>query len=156
MTEPSATFLLFGATGDLAHRMIFPSLYNLLADALLPEDFLIIASGRSELTDDQFRDDIDKALRKFLAADRYDAEVAKQLRDIIVYQPVEAGNGAQFKALAERLDGRLDKGLSVYLSTPPSLFAPTAQGLAEAGLITPARESPWKSRSARIWHHPSK
>ena len=137
LTEPSATFLLFGATGDLAHRMIFPSLYNLLADALLPEDFLIIASGRSELTDDQFRDDIDKALRKFLAADRYDAEVAKQLRDIIVYQPVEAGNGAQFKALAERLDGRLDKGVSVYLSTPPSLFAPTAQGLAEAGLITP-------------------
>ncbi|UZW56582.1 glucose-6-phosphate dehydrogenase [Sphingobium sp. JS3065] len=137
MTEPSATFLLFGATGDLAHRMIFPSLYNLLADGLLPDDFLIIASGRSEFTDDQFRDDIDKALRKFLAADRYDPVIAERLCSIIVYQPVEAGNATQFKALAERLDGRLDKGVSVYLSTPPSLFAPTAQGLAEAGLITP-------------------
>ncbi|WP_150290354.1 glucose-6-phosphate dehydrogenase [Sphingobium estronivorans] len=137
MTEPSATFLLFGATGDLAHRMIFPSLYNLLADGLLPHDFLIVASGRTEFTDEQFRSDIDKALRKFLAADRYEAETANKLRDMIVYQAVEAGKADQFKALAQRLDGRTDKGVAVYLSTPPSLFAPTAQGLADAGIITP-------------------
>ncbi|WP_176591351.1 glucose-6-phosphate dehydrogenase [Sphingobium sp. EM0848] len=137
MTEPSATFLLFGATGDLAHRMIFPSLYNLLADGLLPDDFMIVASGRSDFTDEQFRSDIDKALRKFLAADRYETEMAGRLCGMIVYQPVEAGNADQFQALAKRLDGRLDKGVSVYLSTPPSLFAPTAQGLAEAGIITP-------------------
>ncbi|WP_022682191.1 glucose-6-phosphate dehydrogenase [Sphingobium bisphenolivorans] len=135
MTEPSATFLLFGATGDLAHRMIFPSLYNLLADGLLPHDFMIVASGRSEFTDEQFRADIDKALQKFLGSDRYDAATAARLRALISYQPVEAGNAAQFKALADRLDGRLDKGVSVYLSTPPSLFAPTAQGLADAGII---------------------
>jgi glucose-6-phosphate 1-dehydrogenase len=137
LTDPSATFLLFGATGDLAHRMIFPSLYNLLSDGLLPEDFMIIASGRTELDDDAFRVDIDKALQKFVGADRYDADVAERLKSMISYQPVEAGNAAQFKTLAKRLDGRAERGLSVYLSTPPSLFAPTAQGLAEAGLITP-------------------
>ncbi|ALR20856.1 glucose-6-phosphate dehydrogenase [Sphingobium baderi] len=137
MTEPSATFLLFGATGDLAHRMIFPSLYNLLADGLLPDDFLVIASGRSEMSDDMFRADIKDSLPKFLPADRYDAAVADRLTAIISYQPVEAGNAEQFSALARRLDGRLDRGLCVYLSTPPSLFAPTAQGLAQAGIITP-------------------
>lgn len=137
MTEPSATFLLFGATGDLAHRMIFPSLYNLLADGLLPDDFVIMASGRTEFTDEQFRNDVDKALKKFLAADRYETETASRLCGMIGYQPVEAGNAAQFKALADRLDGRVEKGISVYLSTPPSLFAPTAQGLAQAGLISP-------------------
>ena len=136
MTEPSATFLLFGATGDLARRMIFPSLYNLFADGLLPDDFLIIASGRSEMDDEAFRGDVDAALHQFLAADRYDADVATAFRAIICYQPVEAGNGDQFVTLAERVDGRLDRGLSVYLSTPPSLFAPTAQGLSDAGLIT--------------------
>jgi glucose-6-phosphate 1-dehydrogenase len=136
LTEPSATFLLFGATGDLAHRMIFPSLYNLLADGLLPDDFMIVASGRSEFTDEAFRAGIDKALKKFLAADRYETGIAAQLCGMIAYQPVEAGNASQFAALAERLDGRVDKGISVYLSTPPSLFAPTAQGLADAGLIT--------------------
>ncbi len=137
MTEPSATFLLFGATGDLARRMIFPSLYNLLSDGLLPDDFLIVASGRSEMSDTAFRDEVCAALRQFLPADRYDEQVAAQFSAMICYQPVEAGKPDQFAALAERIDGRLERGLSVYLSTPPSLFAPTAQGLAEAGLIAP-------------------
>lgn len=137
MTEPSATFLLFGATGDLARRMIFPSLYNLLSDGLLPDDFLIVASGRSEMDDAAFRKEVDDALRQFLAADRYDEEVAARFAAMIGYQPVDAGNADQFAALAKRIDGRLERGLSVYLSTPPSLFAPTAQGLADAGLITP-------------------
>ncbi|WP_311267241.1 glucose-6-phosphate dehydrogenase [Sphingobium sp. WCS2017Hpa-17] len=137
MTEPSATFLLFGATGDLARRMIFPSLYNLLSDGLLPDDFMIVASGRSEMDDAAFRKEVDEALQQFLAADRYDEEVATRFAAMIGYQPVDAGNTDQFAALAKRIDGRLERGLSVYLSTPPSLFAPTAQGLADAGLITP-------------------
>ncbi|QGP78656.1 glucose-6-phosphate dehydrogenase [Sphingobium sp. CAP-1] len=137
MTDPSATFLLFGATGDLARRMIFPSLYNLLSDGLLPDDFLIIGSARTEMEDDAFRAEIDAALRQFLPADRYDAEVAARFAAMIQYQAVEAGNAGQFAALADRIDGRLERGLSVYLSTPPSLFAPTAQGLSDAGLITP-------------------
>ncbi|MGW8202545.1 glucose-6-phosphate dehydrogenase [Sphingomonas bisphenolicum] len=137
MTEPSATFLLFGATGDLARRMIFPSLYNLLSDGLLPDDFLIVASGRSAMDDDAFRQEVDAALHQFLPADRYDADLAARFGTLIGYQPVDAGNADQFAALARRIDGRLERGLSVYLSTPPSLFAPTAQGLADAGLITP-------------------
>ena len=132
-----ATFLLFGATGDLAHRMIFPSLYNLLADGLLPDDFMMIASGRTEMSDDAFREDVGKTLQKFLAAERYDAQAAARLQSMIVYQPVETGNAAQFQKLAKRLEGREERGVAVYLSTPPSLFAPTAQGLAQAGLITP-------------------
>lgn len=117
--------------------MIFPSLYNLLADGLLPDDFMIVASGRTQMTDEAFRADIEKALQKYIGADRYEAAVADRLRAMIGYEPVEAGNSAQFGKLAKRLDGRTDRGLSIYLSTPPSLFAPTAQGLAEAGLITP-------------------
>ncbi len=137
MTDPSATFLLFGATGDLARRMIFPSLYNLLSDGLLPDDFLIIASGRTEMEDEAFRDEVCAALQQFLPADRYEPEVAERFRGMINYQPVDASNADHFQALAKRVDGRLERGLSVYLSTPPSLFAPTAQGLADAGLIAP-------------------
>ncbi|CAN5126798.1 glucose-6-phosphate dehydrogenase [soil metagenome] len=137
MTEQSATLILFGATGDLSHRMLLPSLYNLLEDGLLPDDFLIAASGRTDMDDGAFRSDVDAALRKFLAADRYDAALAEKLASMIIYCPVEAGKADQFKALAERVSSRLDRGISVYLSTPPSLFAPTAQGLAEAGLVGP-------------------
>ena len=42
------TLLLFGATGDLAGRYLFPSLLHLLRDRLLPEEFRIVAIGRSE------------------------------------------------------------------------------------------------------------
>lgn len=137
MTEPSATLILFGATGDLAHRMLFPSLYNLLEDGLLPEDFLVLASGRSPFDDESFRAEVDGALRKFLPDDRYDEAIAARLTAMILYSPVEAGKPEQFEALAARVADRRDNGIAVYLSTPPSLFAPTAQGLAAAGLVTP-------------------
>ena len=50
-----STLLLFGATGDLAHRMLLPSLYGLHADGLLPENFRIICTARSEFDDEQYR-----------------------------------------------------------------------------------------------------
>jgi glucose-6-phosphate 1-dehydrogenase len=137
LTEQSATLVLFGATGDLAHRMLFPSLYNLLEDGLLPEDFLVLASGRTAFDDDAFRAEVDAALRKFLPAERFDEAQAEALKQKIVYCPVEAGNAGQFDALAARISDRKNGGISIYLSTPPSLFAPTAQGLADAGLVGP-------------------
>ena len=134
MTDRSATLILFGATGDLAGRMLFPSLYNLQQDGLLPEDFLVVASGRSDRSDVAFREDVDLGLRRFITDGRYDAQAAKRLTDRIVYCAAEAGNRAQFAAIAERVKGR-EGNLSVYLSTPPSLFAPTAISLSEAGLV---------------------
>ena len=47
--------LLFGATGDLARRYLFPSLLHLWRDRLLPPDFSLVAIGRHEFTDDAFR-----------------------------------------------------------------------------------------------------
>lgn len=134
MTERSATLILFGATGDLAGRMIFPSLYHLQQDGLLPDDFLVVASGRSELSDEAFRDEVDAGLRRFTDG-LYDAAASKKLTDRIVYCGAEAGNAAQFAAIADRVKGREDRGLAVYLSTPPALFAPTAISLSEAGLV---------------------
>lgn len=136
MAEPSHTLIIFGATGDLAHRMLFPSLYNLLSDGLLPDDFCVLASGRTEMDDAAFRADVDGSLKTFLE-DRYEPTLAQKLMGMILYSPVEAGNAKQFAALVERVKGRMDKGISIYLSTPPSLFAPTAQGLADAGLVGP-------------------
>jgi glucose-6-phosphate 1-dehydrogenase len=59
VTDAYQTIIIFGATGDLAHRMLFPSLYNLYVDRLLPDDVQIIASGRSALDDQAFRASIE-------------------------------------------------------------------------------------------------
>lgn len=135
MTDRSATLILFGATGDLAGRMLFPSLYNLQEDGLLPEDFLIVASGRSEWSDEDFRREVHTHLERQIDAERFSGEAARRLTERIIYQAAEAHNPAQFAAIADRIKGRENSGLSVYMSTPPSLFAATAQALAAAGLV---------------------
>ena len=134
MAETFRTIIIFGATGDLAHRMLFPSLYNLFADSLLPADMAIIASGRTGMDDDAFRADIDKALQSFLPDDRYDADQAASFAKLIRYCPVSVGEDKDFAALAGMVGDRKKDGVAVYLSTPPSLFAPVVEGLGSAGL----------------------
>ena len=62
MTAPGA-FVIFGATGDLARRMLFPSLYFLEADGLLPGPLKIVGAARSKLTDEQFRAEVEESVR---------------------------------------------------------------------------------------------
>ena len=56
MTVVARTLLLFGATGDLAQRMLLPSLFALHADRLIAEDLRIIGTARGKLGDEGFRD----------------------------------------------------------------------------------------------------
>ncbi len=131
------TLILFGATGDLAQRMLFPSLYNLDCDGLLSKDVRIIGAARSKDDDAQFRAMVGESLQKFLPAERYDAARAETFLARIGYCPVDVGGADGFADLAERVCARVDDGLAVYLSTPPSLFAPIAAGLKKAGLAGP-------------------
>lgn len=134
VTDAYQTIIIFGATGDLAHRMLFPSLYNLYLDRLLPDDVQIVASGRSAMDDDGFRASIE--LQKTLPEDRYEPDEAAAFLSRIRYCPV-SGEDAQFAALREMVGDRIDRGVAVYLSTPPSLFAPMVEGLGKAGLAGP-------------------
>jgi glucose-6-phosphate 1-dehydrogenase len=135
LSDKSSTLILFGATGDLAHRMLFPSLYNLMSDGLLPAPFNIVASGRTAMDDAAFRETIAEALKTYVTADMYNEAKIADFLAMICYCPVEAGNTGQFDALAARVRGLGNGPIAVYLSTPPSLFAPTAEGLAQTGLV---------------------
>jgi glucose-6-phosphate 1-dehydrogenase len=70
MTSTADTLLLFGATGDLAQRMLLPSLFALHADRLLPPDLAIVGTARSEMNDESFRSRVEEALAKYLPDDR--------------------------------------------------------------------------------------
>src|SRR6202140_4454458 len=59
-----ATFVLFGATGDLAHRKVVPALFQLWRTNLLPHEFVILAIGRRPYDDESFRRDIRASLDK--------------------------------------------------------------------------------------------
>ena len=61
----SLTFVLFGATGDLAKRKIFPSLFHLFLDGKMPKSFTIIGLGRREWSDQTFQMHVEKSLQTF-------------------------------------------------------------------------------------------
>jgi len=130
-----STLLLFGATGDLAHRMLLPSLYGLHADGLLPENFRIVCTARSELNDEQFRASAVEALKEHVPGNFYDPKTALVFSRRLTYVPLDATKPEGFARLAETVDP--DKGLAIFLSTAPTLFKQTIDGLASAGITGP-------------------
>lgn len=134
--QPVAKLLLFGATGDLAQRMLLPSLYGLHADGLLPEGLTITGTARSDLDDAAYRDFTATALNRFLPADRKDDAAIAAFLQRVFYQSLDASSLDGFSALADKI-GDTSGGLAIFLSTAPSLFRPTIKGLESAGLAGP-------------------
>ena len=130
---PVGKLLLFGATGDLAQRMLLPSLYGLHADGLLPEGLTITGTARSENSDESYRKFAKEALEKFVPKDRMDAKAIKSFLERVQYQALDATDMAHYKELAAKV-GDVAGGLAIFLSTAPSLFEAVIRGLDSAGL----------------------
>ena len=128
------TLVLFGATGDLAQRMLFPSLYNLHLDGLLAGELTIIGSGRSKMDRSAFQGQVREALAEHLPADRIEEAGVESFLERIDYCAIDAGAGTGYEELAALLGDRLGRPIGVYLSTPPSMFGPIAQGLRAANI----------------------
>jgi glucose-6-phosphate 1-dehydrogenase len=131
--NPVGKLLLFGATGDLAQRMLLPSLYGLHADGLLPEGLTITGSARSDLDDAKYRDFARHALHEFLPADRKDEKALGSFLKRLQFQPADLSDEKTFAPLAEKV-GDIAGGLAIFLSTAPSLFEPAVRGLEKVGL----------------------
>jgi glucose-6-phosphate 1-dehydrogenase len=125
--------LLFGATGDLSQRMLLPSLFGLDADGLLPKELRIVGTARSELGDSGFRENAAAALERYIDRERRNDAQVRAFLDRLSYVPLDASKQDGFARLAKAV-GPLDKGLAIFLSTAPSLFGPTIEGLRGAGL----------------------
>src|ERR1700735_731079 len=86
--------VIFGASGDLAHRKLFPSLLQLLRDKVLPEKFYIVGVARSALSDDDFRNGIVKSVGA-----AFDAGVLQSFLKRCFYVSGDYGNAATYAAL---------------------------------------------------------
>ena len=131
--NPVGKVLLFGATGDLARRMLLPSLYNLHADGLLPDGLTITGAARQDLDDGGYRDFAKAALNEFLPDDRKDDAQIGSFAERLSYTPTDLSNPKCFGPLAEKV-GDIAGGLAIYLSTAPSLFESAIEGLQTVGL----------------------
>ena len=136
MAEKASTLLLFGATGDLSRRMLLPSLYGLDSDGLLPANLRIIGTARTDLGDDAFRGRAREALQEHLPSGFFQEGVADRFLSRLHYVTLDINDPAGFQRLAATI-GDPCHGVAIFLSTAPSLFKPTIDGLEAAGLACP-------------------
>lgn len=138
----SCTLVLFGASGDLAQRMVMPAVFRLARQGLLPPEFDVIGYARTPLTDGGFRSRMRDAV---LAQPRPGDEAAWPAfaRRLSYVAGDYAGDDGGFAALSGRLD-EIDRRIEAsagsgrrrlfYLATPPALFATILVRLSEHGL----------------------
>jgi glucose-6-phosphate 1-dehydrogenase len=135
MPEPEISdgLVLFGGGGDLALRMLFPSLAYLEAEGLLPVGMPILAAARTHMEDDAFRDLVRHALAT-RAADTVMSGAADRLLARTFYQAVDVNHPDDLKALGVRM---AELGITrplYYLSVSPSLYSAICLGLQGAGI----------------------
>jgi glucose-6-phosphate 1-dehydrogenase len=123
--------VIIGATGDLAQRMLYPSLYFLEAEGLLPPDMCIIGGARSDLTDEAFVARVEATVRE-RAEDYFNPELFGRFSRRLSYVVADAGRPASFRNLAKVLAGARE--VIFYLSTSPSLYDSISANLREAEL----------------------
>ncbi len=127
-------FVFFGATGDLAHKMIFPALYQMVKRGTLDVPVVGVAFsgwGLPQLRD-RARDSIART-----GAGIDDVDACDRLLALLGYVDGDYGDPTTFDALGKALGGA--RRPAHYLAIPPSLFATVIQGLSAAGLNRDAR-----------------
>jgi glucose-6-phosphate 1-dehydrogenase len=133
------SFVIFGVTGDLAHRLVIPALYNLAATDLLPEKFCVVGIARNGMSNDELRDSLMKGLRQF-ATRAVDDAIAQRLLECVTCIEADPKDPASFDRMREQLDqlecARNTGGNRLfYLATPPGAFAPISRELGRTGLL---------------------
>jgi glucose-6-phosphate 1-dehydrogenase len=134
------SIVIFGVTGDLAHRLVIPALYNLAANDLLPDNFCIVGVARTAMTSEELTDSLTKGLHQF-ATRKVDDAIAKRLLGCVTCIEADPKDPASFDAMREQLD-RLETERKTagnrlfYLATPPNGFLPISRELGRTGMLS--------------------
>jgi glucose-6-phosphate 1-dehydrogenase len=141
------TIVVFGATGDLTHRKIFPALYNLSSNKILPETCDIVAIGRRPLTVEAYRSALLESLQKFSREKNINVSNAAALLERTEYLEGDITKPDVYQELKKLLSGRQDNNIVYYLATEATQFSDVLSGLGKAGLGSLPAGSP---RSRRV------
>ena len=134
---PPCVFVLFGANGDLTQRLVFPALYNLAAEKLLPQNFAVLAVTRSEYGEQAMRDHLREGLGKY-CKEACDRQIVDDIVARVSVAVADASDPASFDHLREKLAdidvAHETQGNRIfYLAIPPKGFAPTVRALGQPG-----------------------
>jgi glucose-6-phosphate 1-dehydrogenase len=138
--KPDAcSFIIFGVTGDLTHRLVIPALYNLAATDLLPDQFCVVGIARNAMSTGELRDSLMKGLRQY-ATRPVDDAIASRLLECLTCIAADPKDPASFDAMRDQLEKleaarRTTGNRLFYLATPPDAFAPISKELGRAGML---------------------
>jgi glucose-6-phosphate 1-dehydrogenase len=138
--EPTI-FILYGATGDLAHRLVLPAFYQLAIAGLLPEDWRLVGNGRGDVSHENFQERVRQSLEQFgpkpeegpwdevrprllFAGGGFDSSNPGSLLDVLKQAESEMGGRPQ---------------LIHYMAVPPAAFGPLTEAIGAHGLAEGAR-----------------
>ncbi len=135
---PPFDLVVFGATGDLSLRKLFPALLHRFVDGQISPRSRIVGAARAELDTDGFRSMLREGRAKFAPGVKADEAKFEEFLGQVEYVRLDATAPAgQWAPLADALADGDGHVRIFYLSTAPSLFVTIARRLAEAGLATP-------------------
>lgn len=140
------TFVLFGATGDLAKRKIFPALYNLYVDQKLPKRISIIGLGRRQLSHLDFQEKVKESILTFSRRLEHNASEMGGFLDAFRYSALDVTNSEDYQKLLQIVKQReneleIKENRMFYLSVSPEFFDIIALNIKESGL---GRTNGWK------------
>ena len=135
--------VIFGASGDLTKRKILPALYRLYKNGLLPENFFLLGTSRTEMSTEQFRKKTFSAV-KTVFPEEVDDDSWKEFALRVYYAPIDYGLPETYshplKEMLPQLEKKHQTGGNriVYLAIPPTLYE---QVILNLGLIGLSREA---------------
>jgi glucose-6-phosphate 1-dehydrogenase len=135
----SMTFVLFGATGDLAKRKIFPALYNLYVDQKLPQSVSIIGLGRGELSHSDFQEKVKESILDFSRRLEHEGASMGGFLDYFRYSKLDVNREEDYQSLLQLVKQRekelhLEENRMFYLSVAPEFFDTIALNINNSGL----------------------
>jgi glucose-6-phosphate 1-dehydrogenase len=130
--------VIFGASGDLTHRKLMPSLFSLVCEGLLPEQFSVVGVARTKMDDESFREKVKTGIQDHARIKLNQCDKWPNFSKNLFYLQANYDDPQAYEALSELL-AKIDKKVGgacnclFYLSTPPLLYPVIVNQLGQAG-----------------------
>lgn len=140
---PGAVFFIFGATGDLARRKLFPAIYSLYREGKLAEDFAVVGVARRPRSEGEFREDLYRSINEFCRYKIEDTDQWDRFAEHFSYKSLDINNIDGYRELRE-LTESVETRFSIpgnrlfYLALAPELFGSVSFNLQKGGMLSSA------------------
>ncbi len=136
-TERRSLVLLFGATGDLAIRKLYPAIYKLFEKGNIRDHFAVIGSSRYKIDDEKFREMVSKSVDKLTSDKKKIADFASHFY-FVTHDVTDLAHYSVLKDKENELDKKykLEGNRIFYISMAPNFFGTVAKNIKSQGLLS--------------------